>query len=61
MRIGVGAPRDEAIDHVLSRFATSERPVIEDAVAAAAQAVIVWIQQGIEACMNRYNADTKEK
>ena len=61
LRIGVGAPREEAIDHVLSRFAASERPIIEDAIAMAAQAVMVWVHQGIDVCMNRYNADAKEK
>src|SRR5262249_5430280 len=61
LRIGVGSPREEAIDHVLGRFAAVERPVIEEAIASAAQVVLVWIAQGIEACMNRFNADSTEK
>ena len=60
LRIGVGSPRDEAIDHVLGRFAASERPLIDDATVRAVQAVVVWINQGIEECMNRFNADGKE-
>lgn len=60
IRIGVGAPREQAIDHVLGRFAASERPLIEESVATAAQAVLVWVEQGIEACMNRFNGDGKE-
>lgn len=57
LRIGVDAPGErEAIDHVLGRFRPSERPVIEDAVARATQAVLVWIRQGIGPCMNQYNA-----
>lgn len=56
LRIGVEAPGDkEAIEHVLGRFRPSERPVIEEAVGRAAQAVGVWVNQGIEACMNQYN------
>jgi PTH1 family peptidyl-tRNA hydrolase len=56
LRIGVGAPaEDAAIDHVLSRFRPAERAVIEDAVQLATQAVAVWIEKGIEACMNQYN------
>jgi len=51
----------EAIDHVLGRFAPSERPLINEATATAVQAVMVWINQGIEACMNRFNADGKDK
>jgi PTH1 family peptidyl-tRNA hydrolase len=55
LRIGVDAPSDEATDHVLGRFRPGERPVIEDAVQKAAQAVIVWVTRGIQACMNQYN------
>jgi PTH1 family peptidyl-tRNA hydrolase len=56
LRIGVDAPRDDdAVDHVLGRFRPAERVVIEDAVQLAAQAVAVWVAQGVEACMNRYN------
>src|SRR5262245_48331692 len=61
LRIGVGAPGEEAIDHVLGRFAPSERPVIDEAIATAAQAVLIWVHQGIEVCMNQYNAAQKEK
>lgn len=58
LRIGVGAPKpDEAVDHVLGRFRPTERPVIDEAVALAAQAVLVWATRGVEACMNEYNAD----
>src|SRR5262249_26577932 len=44
LRIGVGAPpEDEAVDHVLGRFSRSDRPVVDDAVSRAVQAVVVWI------------------
>jgi PTH1 family peptidyl-tRNA hydrolase len=57
LRIGVGAPEGEdAADYVLDRFRSAELPVIEEAVLLAAQAVAVWLHQGIEACMNRFNA-----
>jgi PTH1 family peptidyl-tRNA hydrolase len=56
LRIGVGDPdEDDAVDHVLGRFRPGERAVIEEAVQTAAQAVIVWVHEGIEACMNRFN------
>jgi PTH1 family peptidyl-tRNA hydrolase len=56
LRIGVGQPDPgEAVDHVLSRFKPGERPVIEEAVATAAQAVLTWARSGIEVCMNRFN------
>jgi PTH1 family peptidyl-tRNA hydrolase len=57
LRVGVGAPNPtEAVDHVLGRFRPSERPVIEEAVALAMQAVLVWATRGVEVCMNEYNA-----
>jgi len=56
LRIGVDTPRDDnAVDHVLGRFRPTERPVIDEAVQTAAQAVGVWLHQGIDACMNQYN------
>jgi PTH1 family peptidyl-tRNA hydrolase len=56
LRIGVGAPDEEdAVDHVLGRFRPSERAVIQESVQQAAQAVLVWVHQGIEACMNQFN------
>jgi PTH1 family peptidyl-tRNA hydrolase len=59
LRLGVGAPDDTAVDHVLGRFRASEVPVIKDAIALAAQAAAVWIDKGIDECMNRYNAESK--
>jgi len=57
LRIGVdGGGAGELVDHVLGRFRPSERPVIEDSLSLAMQAVLVWIEQGIDVCMNRYNA-----
>jgi PTH1 family peptidyl-tRNA hydrolase len=55
LRIGVGSPEEDAVDHVLSRFKPSEVPVINEAVATAAQAVMVWVAEGIDECMNQYN------
>ena len=57
LRIGVDAAGEgELVDHVLGRFRPGERPVIDEAIALAVQAVSVWIREGIDACMNRYNA-----
>ncbi len=59
LRIGIDQPEgDDAVDHVLDRFRPGERPVIQEAILKAAEAVRVWVTQGTEACMNRYNAKT---
>lgn len=59
LRIGVGplpAGWDGA-DFVLGRFAKNEIPEIELAVARAADAVELWIREGIAPAMNKYNAE----
>ena len=62
LRIGVDAPgSDDAIDHVLGRFKPGERAVIKDAIALAAQAVMVWVKQGVQVCMNQYNGSDAKK
>lgn len=58
LRIGVGAPEGRDMkDYVLARFQPGERRVVEDAVLRALAAAAVWIHEGIEACMNRFNAN----
>lgn len=57
LRIGVGrgdARRDLA-DHVLARFEADERPVVEETVRRAADAVEVFVASGIETVMNTFN------
>ena len=61
LRLGVGAPGEDAVDHVLGRFRPAERAVIDDAVGLAVQAVGVWVRQGVEACMNQYNGGPGKK
>jgi len=64
LRIGVGDRADEdqdLADHVLSRFRPSERPIIEDALSLAIQAASVWVQQGVDVCMNRFNAEPSKE
>jgi PTH1 family peptidyl-tRNA hydrolase len=63
IKIGVGDPGEntDAADYVLSRFRPSERDVIADAIRLTAQAVVVWAQRGIDACMNEFNADMGKK
>lgn len=56
LRVGVGAPPEgQAVEHVLDRFGRAERAAMDNAVAQAAQAVLVWADQGIDECMNRFN------
>jgi PTH1 family peptidyl-tRNA hydrolase len=56
LRMGIGdrGPVDAA-DYVLTRFKPAERPIIDEALIAATQAVAVWVSQGLEPAMNRFN------
>jgi peptidyl-tRNA hydrolase, PTH1 family len=56
LRIGIGERGEaDAADFVLSRFRGAERPIIDDALILATQAVAVWVTQGIDAAMNKFN------
>jgi PTH1 family peptidyl-tRNA hydrolase len=56
LRIGIGDhEQTDAADYVLSRFRASERPAIDDALILASQAVAVWVTQGLDDAMNRFN------
>ncbi len=57
LRIGVGRgdPLWDLADHVLSRFGRDEREAVEDAIGRAADAVELFVAEGIEAAMNKFN------
>jgi len=57
LRVGVGRgdPRRDLADHVLAGFDADERPVIDEAIGRAADASELFVAEGIEAVMNRFN------
>jgi len=56
IRIGIGsANAGELVEHVLSRFRPEERPIVEQAVDAAADAIEFALAKGFEAAMSRFN------
>jgi PTH1 family peptidyl-tRNA hydrolase len=63
LRIGVGrgdARRDLA-DHVLARFEPDERPIAAEAVDRGADAVELFVAEGIARVMNRFNRKEDRK
>jgi PTH1 family peptidyl-tRNA hydrolase len=58
LRIGVGRgnPRWTLSNHVLARFDADEEPEIQAALERAADAVAVFVHDGIDAVMNRFNS-----
>ena len=58
LRIGVGPPPaelDDLADYVLDEFGSDERKVVEELLDPMSEAVEAWLQDGIEAAMNRFN------
>jgi len=57
LRIGIGNPpgQMDAADYVLMNFTEKERPELEITIKQAADAVLCWINHGIDETMNRYN------
>ena len=57
LKVGIGRPYRErgAVDHVLAPFTAEERPVIEESIGRAADAVELALKEDVRAAMNRFN------
>lgn len=62
IRFGIGRPPDrmDPAAYVLRRFTPDEQPVIDEAIARAAEAVETWLTDGIDIAMNRFNGSAEE-
>ena len=55
LRVGVGRPAFDSIDHVLSPFTPPERHELPKIIACATQAVCMFLDDGLEAAMQFAN------
>ena len=55
MGVGRGDDRRDLADHVLARFDPEERTIVAETVGRAADAVELFVADGIEPVMNRFN------
>lgn len=57
VRVGVGRPKPqgEMVGHVLSRFAPDEKATVAELYGRAADAVEMWIVEGLVKAMNMFN------
>jgi PTH1 family peptidyl-tRNA hydrolase len=57
LRVGVGRPPGQkmAADYVLDEFHKSDQPIMERVIADSAEAIRVFLAQGLEKSMNTYN------
>jgi PTH1 family peptidyl-tRNA hydrolase len=62
LRFGVGRPpgRMDSADYVLHRFSSAEEDELLPLLESSAQAVLTFIENGLEAAMNRYNGSISE-
>lgn len=60
LRLGIGRPpaggTEDVIDWVLEEFVPEERETVAEVVARGAEGVRLFVHEGIEAAMNRFNA-----
>ncbi|MDO5397428.1 MAG: aminoacyl-tRNA hydrolase [bacterium] len=59
VKIGVGAPEHDMVNHVLGRFPKEKMPAMEDAVERAMGAVEEIINKGVPSAMNKFNGTGK--
>jgi PTH1 family peptidyl-tRNA hydrolase len=61
LRIGIdpAPPRIPGRDYVLGRFTEEQRQAVKPALQRSAAAILTWIEKGIEAAMNVFNADVE--
>jgi len=56
LRVGIGAaPGEDSVDYVLGRFFEEERPLVEETIGRAAEAVKCAIDNGLLSAMNLFN------
>ena len=61
LRLGIGRPLyGDPVDYVLADWRPEERQVMEAAYERAGGAIDTWLQAGIVAAMNQYNANEAE-
>jgi PTH1 family peptidyl-tRNA hydrolase len=63
LRVGIDPPppRVPQKDYVLGRFSEEQRKALSPALDRAAEALLTWVDKGMDAAMNRFNADDAKK
>jgi len=62
LRVGIGqAPCDRAVNYVLSEPDGKDAAIVNEGIQRAKEAVICWLEEGIEAAMTKFNRSIKDK
>jgi PTH1 family peptidyl-tRNA hydrolase len=61
LRVGIDPPppRIPGVAYVLERFTPEQRPIMDQAIAKAAQACLWWCRNGIASAMNKFNTTVR--
>lgn len=60
IKIGIGKPKYNTIDHVLTKFDKDEKVLIDEAIDKASDAIIYYLQNNFDLCMSKYNHKEKK-
>ena len=55
LRVGIGRPAQNAIQHVLGGFTNAEQAILNQTLDRAVEAIEAWIEHGTEYAMNHFN------
>jgi len=55
LRIGIGRPVYDAVDHVLSRFDAEEEELLRERIPIAVEGILLWLESGTEPAMQFVN------
>ncbi len=61
LRVGIGRKEGESSNHVLGKFSTEERSILEKSIKEAVLAVTFISDQGISAAMTRFNVSRETR
>jgi peptidyl-tRNA hydrolase, PTH1 family len=62
LRMGIGRPpgRMEAADYVLQPFQSGDQQILTSILDAAAEAALLFVREGLDTAMNRYNGPVEK-
>lgn len=61
IKIGIGKPKFNTIDYVLTKFEPEERILINQAIDKASDAIDYYLEKNFDLCMSKYNQKEKNE
>lgn len=60
LKVGIGRPPSfmQTADYVLGTFSKEEGPIIDDSMQKACEGIKVWMKEGINITMNKFNSNS---